>query len=170
MGASWSQSESDSSSSVCESTGQEISTHYVEDSDEEDNRDEEHLFFEALFLVLNRVWGYHGVLQRWRNDLQRAHQEGTHILDWPYIWRQDGIGYLRTLRLVQELVQGEPFTLPDLVNLEALARGVVEQREREYYRAQWQRKSNSSHQKILKTWTKLLKQLEYQTYWKNKNT
>ncbi|XP_059495624.1 uncharacterized protein LOC132206256 [Stegostoma tigrinum] len=133
----------------------------VRESGWQGKKNDEHLFFETFFLVLHRVRGYQGTLQRWRNDLQRARREGTHILDWPYIWRKDGIGYLQTLRLVQELVQDEPFTPADLVKLEASARRVVKQRKKEYHHAQLRGKSNSNHQKVLQTWVKVVETLEY---------
>ncbi|GCC17204.1 hypothetical protein chiPu_0021505 [Chiloscyllium punctatum] len=133
-----------------------------EESYGQDKKNEEHLFFGTFFSVLNRVRGYHGTLQRWRNDLQRAHREDTHILDWPYIWREDGIGYLRTLRLVQELVQEEPFTFADQIKLVSAAKGVVKQRKKEYRCAQTHNKANRTHQRVLKAWTEVVETLEDQ--------
>ncbi|GCB75775.1 hypothetical protein scyTo_0017387 [Scyliorhinus torazame] len=122
--------------------------------------EEEHLFFQTFFSVLDRFPGYHGTLQRWKNSVQRAAEQGSHILKWDYIWREDHMAYLRTLRRVSELAEEDCFTDADLVKLVALAKKVVKHREREYYQAKGSGRDNWSHQKVKQGWSELVGNLE----------
>ncbi|XP_041069495.1 uncharacterized protein LOC121291904 [Carcharodon carcharias] len=127
---------------------------------EESSKDDERQFFLTFLTVLDRRQPYHGTLQRWKNEVHWAGEEGSHILRWDYIWREDGVGYLRTLDRVSQLAELNQFTTADLGRLVFLAKRVVKQRKGEYYharslgRANWRHeKCRAVHDQVLKTGT-----------------